>query len=142
MRSFSGTGRLWHRLMGASVRRWLGFRLIEPDPVALAPEPVTLYVIPHPALSDELAVTQLTRKLGLPDAGRRVELNGLMLPACLPLARLRRTWRGVKTQGTQIGLAGLGLVEHRRLHHLLRIGLGLDDTRGATGRCKIGRAHV
>ncbi len=101
MRSFSGTGRLWHRLMGASVRRWLGFRLIEPDPVALAPEPVTLYVIPHPALSDELAVTQLTRKLGLPDAGRRVELNGLMLPACLPLARLRRTWRGVKTQGTE-----------------------------------------
>ncbi|KFF48518.1 glycerol-3-phosphate acyltransferase [Gammaproteobacteria bacterium MFB021] len=101
MRSFSGTGRLWHRLMGASVRRWLGFRLIEPDPVALDPEPVTLYVIPHPALSDELAVAQLTRKLGLPDAGRRVELNGLTLPACLPLPRLRRTWRGVKTQGTE-----------------------------------------
>jgi len=98
MQALSGVHRLWHRLASGLLGRWLAFRLVEPESHDLDPSRPTLYVIARPSVTDELAVTRLTRKRGLPDAGRLVALGELTLPACFALPRLRRTWRGVQGQ--------------------------------------------
>ncbi|SEL15584.1 glycerol-3-phosphate 1-O-acyltransferase PlsB [Halomonas daqiaonensis] len=79
------------------MARWAQIRLIEPDPDALPLEPTlpTLYVLPHPALSDTLLLESLTRTHGLPTAGGQLTIGAISLPASLPLpARSRRLWRG------------------------------------------------
>ncbi|WP_280546124.1 glycerol-3-phosphate 1-O-acyltransferase PlsB [Halomonas sp. 11-S5] len=78
------------------MARWARIRLIEPDPDALPLEPTlpTLYVLPHPALSDTLLLASLARAHGLPAAGGRRSIGAVTLPACLPLpAPSRRLWR-------------------------------------------------
>ncbi|WP_155833699.1 hypothetical protein [Halomonas sp. BC04] len=83
---------LLRRLVNACVET----RLIEPSPEALALDPSlpTLYVLPHPALSDTLLLEALCQRHGLPSAGGKCRTHGIELPACLPLpARRRRLWR-------------------------------------------------
>ena len=83
---------LLRRLLDA----WVEIRLIEPAPEALALDPAlsTLYVLPHPALSDTLLLEALCQRHGLPPASGRRRIDGTELPACLPLpAPRRRLWR-------------------------------------------------
>jgi len=77
---------------------WVELRLIEPDPqtLALDPKRPTLYVLPHPALSDSLLLETFCRHHGLPAPGERLHLGQFSLKGCLPLPRLeRRLWGGL-----------------------------------------------
>ncbi|MGR4069468.1 glycerol-3-phosphate 1-O-acyltransferase PlsB [Billgrantia sp. C5P2] len=78
------------------IKIWVETRLIEPDPGDLAIDPArpTLYVLPHPALSDALLLEVLCQRHGLPPARGRIRLDGLELPASVALpTRQRRLWR-------------------------------------------------
>ncbi|PRY71723.1 glycerol-3-phosphate 1-O-acyltransferase PlsB [Halomonas ventosae] len=78
------------------MARWARIRLIEPEPEALSLEPTlpTLYVLPHPALSDTLLLASLTRAHGLPAAGGRRTIGAVTLPASTALpAPIRRLGR-------------------------------------------------
>ncbi|MGR2737868.1 glycerol-3-phosphate 1-O-acyltransferase PlsB [Billgrantia sp. Q4P2] len=78
------------------LKAWVETRLIEPEPkeLAIAPSRPTLYVLPHPALSDALLLEVLCQRHGLPPAQGRLDLNGLALPASVALpARQHRLWR-------------------------------------------------
>ncbi|TDR52461.1 glycerol-3-phosphate acyltransferase [Halomonas ventosae] len=78
------------------MARWARIRLIEPEPETLSLEPTlpTLYVLPHPALSDTLLLASLTRTHGLPPASGRRTIGAITLPASTALpAPSRRLWR-------------------------------------------------
>ncbi|MFQ3786153.1 glycerol-3-phosphate 1-O-acyltransferase PlsB [Halomonas sp. A29] len=78
------------------LKAWVETRLIEPEPTELAitPSRPTLYVLPHPALSDALLLEVLCQRHGLPPPQGRLDLDGLTLPASVALpARQRRLWR-------------------------------------------------
>jgi len=78
------------------MARWVEVRLVEPDAEALglAPTLPTLYVLPHPALSDSLLLASLTRARGLPAASGQRAVGALRLPATLALpAAKSRLWR-------------------------------------------------
>lgn len=78
------------------MARWVHIKLIEPDPQVLPLEATlpTLYVLPHPALSDTLLLASLTRTHGLPAASGRQTIGEVKLPATLALAgSRRRLWR-------------------------------------------------
>jgi len=81
--------RLWHRLVGRVLDRWLAFRLVEPEPFRLDSTLPTFYVIARPSMTDELAVERLSRDLDLPDAGEWHPFGHGGLPACFALPRLR-----------------------------------------------------
>ncbi len=89
------TGALRAPLQGL-MARWARVRLIEPAPEALPLEPTlpTLYVLPHPALSDSLLLASLTRAHDLPTARGWRTVGAVTLPATLPLPIPgRRMWR-------------------------------------------------
>ncbi len=74
---------------------WTELRLVEPAPerLNLDPNRPTLYVLPHPALSDRLLLADFCRRQGLPDPERRWQLGSLTLPGCLALpVHKRRLW--------------------------------------------------
>ncbi|QTP58011.1 glycerol-3-phosphate 1-O-acyltransferase PlsB [Billgrantia antri] len=78
------------------IKAWVGTRLIEPEPsdLSLDPSLPTLYVLPHPALSDALLLDVLCQRHGLPSARGRIRLQALDLPASVALpVRQRRLWR-------------------------------------------------
>ncbi|MGQ4878732.1 glycerol-3-phosphate 1-O-acyltransferase PlsB [Billgrantia sp. LNSP4103-1] len=78
------------------IKAWVEPRLIEPDPsdLAIDTKRPTLYVLPHPALSDALLLEVLCQRHGLPPARGRIQLDGLALPASVALpVRQRRLWR-------------------------------------------------
>ncbi|MDZ7854049.1 MAG: glycerol-3-phosphate 1-O-acyltransferase PlsB [Halomonas sp.] len=112
---------LAHMLSGALraplkrlMARWAQIRLIEPDPGAFPLEPTlpTLYVLPHPALSDTLLLESLTRHHGLPPAGGRRTIGTISLPASLPLpGQSRRLWRRTRRPEAPF----LSLIEQCRL---------------------------
>jgi len=82
------------------MARWVHIKLIEPDPEELPLEATlpTLYVLPHPALSDTLLLASLTRTHGLPAASGRQTIGEVKLPATLALAGSRRRLWGRKEQ--------------------------------------------
>lgn len=71
---------------------WVDLRLVEPDPQSLELDPgkPTLYILPHPALSDSLLLETFCARNGLPSPGERLHLGRSQSKACLPLPRLRR----------------------------------------------------
>ncbi|MCE8016409.1 glycerol-3-phosphate 1-O-acyltransferase PlsB [Halomonas sp. MCCC 1A17488] len=78
------------------IKAWVETRLIEPDPGDLHLDPAhpTLYVLPHPALSDALLLDVLCQRHGLPPARGRIRLEDRELPASVALpARQRRLWQ-------------------------------------------------
>lgn len=80
------------------ITAWVETRLIEPAPEELAqaldPARPTLYVVPHPALSDALLLDVLCQRHGLPPAHGRIQLGDFELPAYIALpAHQRRLWR-------------------------------------------------
>ncbi|MDR9438861.1 MAG: glycerol-3-phosphate 1-O-acyltransferase PlsB [Halomonas sp.] len=76
------------------MARWARIRLLEPEVLPLEPTLPTLYVLPHPALSDTLLLASLTRNHGLPTAGGQRTIGAVTLPATLPLPVSRsRPWR-------------------------------------------------
>ncbi|WP_110686852.1 glycerol-3-phosphate 1-O-acyltransferase PlsB [Salinicola aestuarinus] len=85
--------RFGYRLATRALDGWLDFRLIEPEPPRVEAELPTVYVMPHPALSDEVAVSQLTQRLGLPDASCPVTIGDITLPGCIALPDPRRSGR-------------------------------------------------
>ncbi|WP_251978804.1 glycerol-3-phosphate 1-O-acyltransferase PlsB [Salinicola avicenniae] len=98
----------WRQLASKALGRWLAFRLVEPDPAPLEASRPTLYVIAHPALSDEIALDRLTRDLGLPRAAAQYRLGEVTLPGCLALPRPRRRSRPATSTLQQVldALAG------------------------------------
>ncbi|GHB24908.1 glycerol-3-phosphate 1-O-acyltransferase PlsB [Salinicola rhizosphaerae] len=90
--------RLWHRLVESLLGRWLGFRLIEPESPAIDVDLPTFYVLPHASLTDEVALSRLTRDRNLPRASHVHRWSPCRLPACFALPRLKRTRRGVTGQ--------------------------------------------
>lgn len=77
------------------IKAWVDTRLIEPDPsdLGLDPSRPTLYVLPHPALSDDLLLEVLCQRHGLPSPKGKVHLPGLELPASMALPVRPRLWR-------------------------------------------------
>ncbi|MCE8020315.1 glycerol-3-phosphate 1-O-acyltransferase PlsB [Halomonas sp. MCCC 1A11036] len=78
------------------IKAWVETRLIEPDPSDLDIDPglPTLYVLPHPALSDALLLDVLCKRHGLPPARGSIDLNGIELPTSVALPiRQRRLWQ-------------------------------------------------
>ncbi|MCC5884428.1 MAG: glycerol-3-phosphate 1-O-acyltransferase PlsB [Halomonas sp.] len=97
------------------LKAWVEPRMIEPDPseLALDPSRPTLYVFPHPALSDALLLEILCQRHGLPPAQARVGLPGLELPASVALpVRPRRLWRRGRTFEAPFRQALEYLAEH------------------------------
>ncbi|PMR76603.1 glycerol-3-phosphate 1-O-acyltransferase PlsB [Billgrantia endophytica] len=77
------------------IKTWVDTRLIEPAPRELELDPTlpTLYVLPHPALSDSLLLDVLCQHHGLPPASGRRKIEGIDLPAIVALpATQRRLW--------------------------------------------------
>ncbi|WP_111413198.1 glycerol-3-phosphate 1-O-acyltransferase PlsB [Billgrantia lactosivorans] len=104
-----------HAPLKGLIQAWVETRLIEPDPGDLPLDPArpTLYVLPHPALSDALLLDVLTRRHGLPPARGRLRLEGLDLPASVALpARQRRLWRGSRALEAPFRQALDYLAEH------------------------------
>ncbi|WP_458525563.1 glycerol-3-phosphate 1-O-acyltransferase PlsB [Onishia taeanensis] len=83
---------LVRRPLRALIRAWVRVRLIEPSPdaLALSPAAITLYVLPHPALSDRLLLETLSTPRGLPEAGRAPDAPALGRVIALPGRRRRR----------------------------------------------------
>lgn len=74
---------------------WVELRLVEPDPQTLALDPAhpTLYVLPHPALSDNLLLDDFCQRHGLPSPSARLQLGGLATQSCMALPKQgRRLW--------------------------------------------------
>ncbi|HIX61161.1 MAG TPA: glycerol-3-phosphate 1-O-acyltransferase PlsB, partial [Candidatus Halomonas stercoripullorum] len=87
-----------HAPLKRFITAWVEARLIEPTPEELAqtldPTRPTLYVLPHPALSDALLLDVLCQRHGLPPAHGQIQLGGFELPAYVALpAHQRRLWR-------------------------------------------------
>lgn len=78
-------------LLRAPLRRliagWVELRLIEPSPetLDLAIDRPTLYVLPHPALSDTLLLEALCARHGLPSPSQPLRLDETRQRACQPL---------------------------------------------------------
>ncbi|GGY08724.1 glycerol-3-phosphate acyltransferase [Litchfieldella qijiaojingensis] len=83
-------------LLRAPLRRliaaWVELRLIEPLPerLALDPECPTLYVLPHPALSDTLLLETLCARHDLPSPSQCMRFGDLDLRASVPLPTTSR----------------------------------------------------
>src|SRR5690554_3589457 len=87
-----------HAPLKRFITAWGEARLIEPAPEELAqtldPACPTLYVLPHPALSDALLLDVLCQRYGLPSARSRIQLGDVELPAYVALpTQQRRLWR-------------------------------------------------
>ncbi|MBZ9559257.1 MULTISPECIES: glycerol-3-phosphate 1-O-acyltransferase PlsB [unclassified Modicisalibacter] len=75
---------------------WVELRLIEPAPERLGLDPTrpTLYVLPHPALSDRLLLEIICRRHGLPAPEARWRVGNVTRRGCLALpSHKRRLWR-------------------------------------------------
>ncbi|WP_104202749.1 glycerol-3-phosphate 1-O-acyltransferase PlsB [Billgrantia saliphila] len=97
------------------IEVWVETRLVEPEPTELTLDPAlpTLYVLPHPALSDALLLDSLSQRHGLPPARGRHRLDGQELPACVALpSRQRRLWRRAARHEAPFRLA----LEHLAAH--------------------------
>jgi glycerol-3-phosphate O-acyltransferase len=82
------------------IKAWAETRLIEPEPSELAIDSSrpTIYVLPHPVLSDALLLELLCQHHGLPPAGGDTSLGDFKLPACVALpTHERRLWRRFRT---------------------------------------------
>ena len=77
-------------LCRALLGRLLEYRHVEAQATPLDPTRPTIYVLPHPALSDTLALELMTHREGLPRARGHIDLGGARLPACVALPRLSR----------------------------------------------------
>ena len=87
-----------HAPLKRVIVAWVETRLVEPAPKTVAqtidPALPTIYVLPHPALSDALLLDTLCQRNGLPSAQGKQLLDSIELPACvaLPVPK-RRLWR-------------------------------------------------
>ncbi|MGO1343949.1 glycerol-3-phosphate 1-O-acyltransferase PlsB [Chromohalobacter japonicus] len=97
------------------LEHWLDYRHVEAQQPVLDAKQPTLYVLPHPAFSDRLALELITRREGLPSARGSVALGETRLPACIALPRLSR---------------GLTQVHGRRSPHLDTLLAQLADDPG------------
>lgn len=75
---------------------WADLRLVEPEPhqLGLDPNKPTLYVLPHPALSDSLLLETFCQQHGLPSPSERLQWGAICLnKRYIALPRLgRRLW--------------------------------------------------
>jgi len=80
------------RPVRALIRAWVEVRLTEPDPASLglSPTAATVYVLPHPALSDRLLLETLCARRGLPAPTLPLSEHHPTLPRCVALPGRRR----------------------------------------------------
>ncbi|KAA0011783.1 glycerol-3-phosphate 1-O-acyltransferase PlsB [Billgrantia pellis] len=104
-----------HAPLRGLIEAWVETRLVEPEPTELALDPTlpTLYVLPHPALSDALLLASLSQRHGLPPVRGHYRLGDRELPACVALpAQQRRLWRRAAKREAPFRLA----LEHLAAH--------------------------
>ncbi|WP_192035286.1 glycerol-3-phosphate 1-O-acyltransferase PlsB [Halomonas sp. YLGW01] len=77
---------LVRRPLRALIRAWVRVRLTEPSPASLvlSSTATTVYVLPHPALSDRLLLESLCASRGLPEAARSPDAPALRRIIALP----------------------------------------------------------
>lgn len=83
------------------LSRWVEVRLIEPEPRSLSLDPTlpTVYLLPHPAITDAALLSALCQRHGLPTPDATLSLAGRPHPTCLALpARGRSLWRRAPRQ--------------------------------------------
>ncbi|SDF83868.1 glycerol-3-phosphate acyltransferase [Onishia taeanensis] len=88
----SALASLVRRPVRALIRAWVEVRLIEPDPASLglSPTAMTIYVLPHPALTDRLLLETLCARSELPEPNQPLSEQQPALSRCVSLPGRRR----------------------------------------------------